>query len=113
MSDATARTRLIGLHAKQIAELEAEVDRLKLGKRPRYSRTWERILVLLVTGAIAVGQSWVSAHLREARADDDIAAAVTVAERDVAVLRADSLYDTAEALFIAGDAEGCTFTEVE
>lgn len=107
MSDATARTKLIGLYAKEIAELEAEVERLKFGKRPRYSKTWERILVLVVSGLIAIGQSWANSQSREVIASDDVQATKVLAERDVARSRASSLYDVASDIYTEAAEQGC------
>lgn len=107
MSDTTARTRLIGLYAEQIAELKAEVQRLEEGKRPRFSKTWERIAVLVVSGLIAIGQSWVNSRNREVIASDDVQATKVLAERDVARARADDLYDVAEGILIASSDQGC------
>ena len=109
MSDATGRTQLIGLNAKRIMELEVELDRMKTGEKPRFAPLRERVVLLLVNGLIMAAMAWVNADNRVATADQGLEKEVVEVQRDVAEGRASDLYDTAEALFVEGTDQGCSF----
>jgi hypothetical protein len=102
----------IGISVKRIEELEAELEQLKEQHR-HLSPTWEKLLILVLSGVVAIAQSWVSAGSRVAQADEGLAVEETEVKRDAAAARASHLYDEAEAYFVAGDEQGCNFEDLE
>lgn len=117
MSDTAARRILtIDTQARYIALLEEELERTKKGERPTMSPLTERMIILVVTGALSIGMAWagvdtkvqnvvLSLSKQEARAGEMNANV----RADVAGVRADALYDEAERYFVTGSEEGCTF----
>ena len=107
MSDSTGRTKLIGINAKRIMELEEELLRMKLGERPRFAPLRERVILLAVNGLIMLAMAWINAGDRVAKADKGLANEVAEVQLDFARERADVLYDEAEHYFVAASEQGC------